>query len=46
MFLTIEHYPRVIDLLRNESPLSFFFSNDRTYLTTGHEPSGEGEIEP
>ncbi len=46
MFLSIEHYPRVIDLLRNESPLSFFFSDDTAYLATGKEPSGEGEGEP
>ena len=35
----------MIDLLRNEKPLKFFFneSSKAAYLTTGHEPVGEEE---
>ena len=35
----------VVDLLRNEKPVSFFFRDDTlmAYITTGNEPVGEGE---
>ena len=35
----------VIDLLRNEKPIRFFFRDDAmvAYLTTSNEPVGEGE---
>jgi hypothetical protein len=35
----------VIDLLRNEKPIRFFFRDDTmaSYLTTASEPVGEGE---
>ncbi|MBV5304720.1 MAG: hypothetical protein JZU70_11075 [Chlorobium sp.] len=35
----------VIDLLRNEKPIRFFFADDTkaSYLTTSDEPVGEGE---
>jgi hypothetical protein len=38
-------YAGVIDLLRNEQPVKFFFRDDNlaTYITTSHEPVGEGE---
>ncbi|MDJ0837804.1 MAG: hypothetical protein QNK37_14910 [Acidobacteriota bacterium] len=35
----------VLDLLRNEKPIKFFFNKDNNsaYITTGTEPIGEGE---
>ena len=35
----------IIDLLRNEKPIRFFFADDTkaSYLTTSDEPVGEGE---
>ena len=35
----------VLDLLRNENPIKFFFRDDNmaSYLTTSNEPVGEGE---
>lgn len=35
----------VIDLLRNETPIKFFFRDDTlaAYITTSNEPVGEGE---
>lgn len=38
-------YAGVIDLLRNEKPISFFFNeaNGVAYVTTSTEPVGEGE---
>lgn len=38
-------YPNVIDLLRNEKPIYFSFSQKSNvgYLRTGKEPIGEGE---
>jgi len=40
-----DKYYNVIDLLRNEGPLYFFYNLDtgHSYLTTGDEPVGEGE---
>lgn len=40
-----EQFGNVVDLLRNEKPVKFFF-NDATlgaYVTTAEEPIGEGE---
>lgn len=38
-------YPNWIDILRNESPLFFYYDYDRNfaYITTTDEPVGEGE---
>lgn len=40
-----EQFAGVIDLLRNEKPVKFFFRDDTkaSYITTGTEPVGEGE---
>ena len=48
MFLPASHFPRIIDLLRNEEPLFFTFNNSsgKTYLSTSAEPVGEGELSP
>ena len=41
-----EKYEAMIDLLRNEGPLFFYYNNDsgHSYVTTGDEPVGEGEL--
>jgi hypothetical protein len=38
----------VVDLLRNERPIQFFFRDDTlaSYITTSDEPVGEGETWP
>jgi hypothetical protein len=38
-------YPNMIDLLRNEKPINFFYRDDAKfgYLTTSMEPVGENE---
>lgn len=38
-------YPNMLDLLRNEKPINFFYRDDARvgYLTTSKEPIGEGE---
>jgi hypothetical protein len=38
-------FANVLDLLRNEKPISFFFRDDNlgSYITTSNEPVGEGE---
>ena len=43
--MPLEAYPSHIDLLRNEKPLYFFFSevDCSSYITTSDEPVGEGE---
>jgi hypothetical protein len=45
IFLRADKYPAFIDILRNETPLFFFynFNDDSFYLTTGDEPVGENE---
>ena len=42
---TYDQLPVVIDLLRNEKPIRFFFRDDNLlgYITTAVEPVGEGE---
>lgn len=37
--------PHIVDLLRNETPIRFFFRDDNlaAYITTADEPVGEGE---
>ncbi|MEW6733457.1 MAG: hypothetical protein AB1489_19170 [Acidobacteriota bacterium] len=38
-------FANIVDLLRNENPIKFFFNdtNLASYLTTSQEPVGEGE---
>lgn len=45
VYFKSEKYYNVIDLLRNEGPLYFYYNLDtgHSYLTTGDEPVGEGE---
>lgn len=40
-----EQFHSILDLLRNETPVSFFFRDDTlaAYITTANEPVGEGE---
>ena len=42
---TYDQLPVVLDLLRNESPIRFFFRDETLtgYITTASEPVGEGE---
>ena len=42
---TYDQMPVIVDLLRNESPIKFFFRDDtlQGYVTTAMEPVGEGE---
>lgn len=46
LFAPMDDYAALVDLVRNEGPLTFFF-DDATpngwYLRTGSEPVGEGE---
>lgn len=44
-FYPMDSYMAHIDLLRNEKPLFFFFSelDNSSYITTSDEPVGEGE---
>lgn len=40
--------PHLIDMLRNESPITVFFDNENGFknsrISTGNEPVGEGEL--
>lgn len=36
-------FANVIDVLRNESPVTVYFAQNRGFLSTGGEPVGEGE---
>ena len=40
-----EQFGNIVDLLRNEKPVKFFFRDDSmaAYITTASEPVGEGE---
>lgn len=44
MFLAMEHYSAVVDLLRHEKPAFFTFTSSRGLIYTGKEPIGEGEL--
>jgi len=46
VFLRAEKYPSFIDILRNESPLFFYYNMDEDlmYITTTDEPVGEAEL--
>jgi hypothetical protein len=44
MHLPSTTFGNVIDLLRNETPINFYFASSRAFLGTGTtEPVGEGE---
>lgn len=36
-------FRNVLDVLRNESPISIYFAANRGFLGTGQEPVGEAE---
>jgi hypothetical protein len=40
-----EQFANILDILRNEKPVKFFFRDDNmaAYITTSNEPVGEGE---
>lgn len=46
VYYHIDMYPHIIDILRYEEPLFFYFNHDNqeSYITTGDEPVGEGEV--
>jgi hypothetical protein len=44
MFMPEQALPAVIDMLRNEKPISFYFAVTSGFLHTGDEPVGESEI--
>jgi hypothetical protein len=44
MFMPEQALPAVIDMLRNEKPISFYFASGSGFLHTGDEPVGESEI--
>lgn len=49
LFPPLEDYPSIVDLVRNEGPLEFFFDDANPqgwYLRTSQEPVGEGESHP
>jgi hypothetical protein len=43
MHLPSSMFQNVIDVLRNESPITVYFAQNRGFLGTGTEPAGEGE---
>lgn len=43
MHLPAHMFENVIDVLRNESPINVYFAQNRGFLGTGKEPTGEGE---
>jgi hypothetical protein len=43
MHLPSAMFENVIDVLRNESPITVSFAQNRGFLSTGKEPAGEGE---
>jgi hypothetical protein len=43
MHLPSTMFANVIDVLRNETPITVYFSAGRGFLGTGKEPVGEGE---
>ena len=47
LYFHYNHYPNMIDLLRNEKPINVFYRDDFKlgYLTTSMEPVGENEFE-
>lgn len=47
IYYHMDMYANIIDILRYEEPLYFYYNHDNheSYITTGDEPVGEGEIE-
>lgn len=43
MHLPTTMFHSVLDMLRNESPITVYFAQNRGFLGTGGEPVGEGE---
>lgn len=43
MHLPSAMFQNVIDVLRNETPITVYFASGRAFLGTGVEPVGEGE---
>ena len=43
LYYDADEYPRVVDLLRHESPISLYFDGTVAYLQSGAEPVGEHE---
>ena len=43
MHLPSAELRNVLDVLRNEAPVSFYFASGRAFLGTQSEPIGEGE---
>jgi len=43
MYMPEAALPGVIDMLRNEQPVSIYFASGSGFLHTGDEPIGEGE---
>lgn len=46
ILLNTRHYERVVDLLRNESPVYLHVYSTGVTLSTRMEPVGEGELQP
>jgi hypothetical protein len=45
LYYSLDQYPHILDLLRNESPLHLRFNKDNKFgqISTSKEPVGEGE---
>lgn len=43
MHLPSAQFQNVIDVLRNEKPINYYFAASRAFLGTSTEPTGEGE---
>ena len=43
MYVPESQFPAVIDMLRNEGPVSVYYASGSGFLHTGSEPIGEGE---
>ena len=48
LYVEYDQYDQMIDLLRNEMPIRFFYRDDAKigYISTSAEPVGEHELEP
>ena len=44
MYMPESALPGIIDMLRNESPISIYYASGSGFLRTGNEPIGEGEV--
>jgi hypothetical protein len=43
MYVPESQFASVIDMLRNEGPISVYYASGSGFLHTGSEPIGEGE---